>query len=76
VNEAFIKLCKIGLAKNGFSWRGIHQLNINIFNHTDFLPSQMTEISKPADVETAHSEGGVNDIRTPSTSNGQQTAKS
>jgi hypothetical protein len=35
----------------------------------------MMEISKPADVKTAHSEGGVTGIHTPSTSSGQQTAE-
>jgi hypothetical protein len=66
---------RLDLARNGFPCTGIYPLNGNILNHVDFLFSHVTEITKPADIETACSEGQASDIRTQSTSSEQLTAE-
>jgi len=47
VNKAFIKVCRIDVARNGLSWKGKFPLNRICFNNIDFLPVKVTEISKP-----------------------------
>lgn len=76
MNEAFMKVCGMDLARNLCSCTGLYTLNSNVFNNVTFLPSQMTEIPKPADIETAHSEDGVTDIYSLPASSGQQWQKS
>jgi hypothetical protein len=57
----------------GFGKERVLLSDRNIFNDNNFLLSQVTEIHKPADVKTVHSECGVTGIRYPSTSSGQET---
>jgi len=64
------------LARKGFYCTGEDPLYRNVFKDIECLPSQVTEISNPSHVETAHFEGGETDIRTRSTSSWQQTAES
>jgi len=71
VNEAFIEVFQVDLARKRFHCRRIYLLHRNVFNGINFLPSQLMEISKP-DVKTAQSEDGVTDIHIASISSGQQ----
>jgi hypothetical protein len=73
-NKAFIKVCKMHLAKDGFL-RRMYWLNRSVFNNIRFLPSEMTDMPRPVVVETAFAEDGVILIPASPTSSGQPMAK-
>jgi hypothetical protein len=65
VNEGIVKVCRMDLVRNGFSFTGIFPLNGNVFS-----AFTMTEIPKPTDIETVRSEGGFSGVRSPSAQSG------
>jgi hypothetical protein len=75
LNEEFIKVCRMDLARSGVSCTRMYPLNRNIFKDVNFLPSQVMEIPCHTDVETARFEDGATDIRFPSTRSRQHPAE-
>jgi hypothetical protein len=74
-SDIFLLWLKEPVTRNGLSCMKTFPLNRNVFNDIDFLSSQVTEIPKPSNVKSVHSEDGVTDTITPLTRGGQYTAE-
>ncbi|XP_046684823.1 MFS-type transporter clz9-like [Homalodisca vitripennis] len=53
VNEAFLKICRMELAKSGFACTGISPLNPNIFTDLDFQASLFSQMDTDSQPENA-----------------------
>lgn len=58
VNEAFTKICRMDLAKNGFTCSGIYPFNRQIFTDLDFIASDGLDIPEPREVDASEETAG------------------